>query len=225
MRAIVVEDERKMAALVQRALKEAGFLVDICARGDEAYEMLRRTPYDVAVLDIMLPGLDGLAIVKRLRTESVNTPILMLTARSGVEERIAGLETGADDYLGKPFAVEELVARVRALMRRRSGESVTLYRLGNLVMDVASRQVSRGERRIDLTAREFALLQMFMRSVGRVFTRTQICEKVWEYHFDPGTNLVDKYVQRLRAKIELPGESKLIHTIRNVGYCLSESAP
>jgi DNA-binding response OmpR family regulator len=225
MRVLVVEDERKIAALVRKALLEAGNAVDVLHHGDKALDALRETPYDVAVLDIMLPGLDGLAILRRLRAESNPVPVLFLTARGDVSDKVEGLELGADDYLAKPFAVEELVARVRALSRRQSGQSLTVYKVGGLSMDVARRRVSRAGERLELTAREFALLELLMRSPGHVFTRTQICEKVWDYHFDPGTNLVDVYVQRLRRKVDDDFSPKLIHTIRGVGYCISEAPP
>ena len=225
MRILVVEDEKKIAALVRRALVESGFSVDTLHRGDEALEALRGTPYDAAVVDIMLPGLDGIAVIRKLRSESNSVPILILTARGDTSDKVEGLEMGADDYLAKPFAVEELIARVRALLRRQSGESLTIYKIADLSMDVARRRVVRNDERIDLTSREFALLELLMRSPGHVFTRTQICEKVWDYHFDPGTNLVDVCIQRLRRKMDDNFEPKLIHTLRGVGYSLSVDPP
>jgi DNA-binding response OmpR family regulator len=221
MRALIVEDEKKIAAHLRRALAEAGFSADVLHRGDEALAALREIPYDVAILDVMLPGLDGLAVLKRLRAESNAVPVLVLTARGQVDERVEGLELGADDYLSKPFAIEEVVARVRALLRRRSGESLTIYGIADLTIDVSRRHVMRNSRRIELTAREFALLELLLRSPGHVFTRTQICEKVWEYHFEPGTNIVDVYIQRLRQKIDHDFLPKLIHTVRGVGYYLA----
>jgi len=225
MRALVVEDEKKIAALVRRALAEAGFSVDVLHRGDEALAALRETPFDIAVLDIMIPGMDGLAVLRRLREDANAVPVLLLTARSETSDKVEGLELGADDYLVKPFAVEELVARVRALLRRQSGESLTVYRVSDLSMDLTRHRVTRDGQSIELTAREFALLELLLRSPGHVFTRTQICEKVWDYHFDPGTNLVDVYVQRLRRKLDDEFALKLIHTLRGVGYCLSENPP
>lgn len=222
MRALVVEDEKKIASHLRRALVEAGFSTDMMHRGDDALTALREIPYDIAVLDIMLPGLDGLAVLKRLRAEANAVPVLMLTARGDVGERVEGLELGADDYLGKPFAIEEVVARVRALLRRRSGESLTIYGIADLKMDISRRQVTRGGQRVELTAREFALLELLLRSPGHVFTRTHICEKVWEYHFEPGTNIVDVYIQRLRQKLDPEPASRLIHTLRGVGYYLAE---
>ncbi len=220
MRALIVEDEKNIAAHLRRALAEAGYAVDILHRGDEALTALREIPYDVAVLDVMLPGLDGLAILRRLRTEGNAVPVLVLTARGEVDERVEGLELGADDYLAKPFAIEEVVARVRALLRRRSGESLTIHRIEDLTMDLSRHTVTRGKQKIELTAREFALLELLLRSPGHVFTRTQICEKVWEYHFEPGTNIVDVYIQRLRQKLDYDFTPKLIHTVRGVGYYL-----
>jgi DNA-binding response OmpR family regulator len=223
MRVLVVEDEKKIATLVGKALADAGYSVATLCRGDEALNALRETPYDVAVLDIMLPGLNGLAVLRRLRAESNPVPILLLTARGEISDKVEGLELGADDYLSKPFAVEELVARVRALLRRQSGDLLTIYKVGDLSMDVARRRVLRAGQRIELTGREFSLLELLLRSPGHVFTRTQICERVWDYHFDPGTNLVDVYVQRLRRKLDDDFPSKIIHTIRGVGYCVSET--
>ncbi len=225
MRALVVEDEKKIAALVRKALTEVGFAVDVLYRGDEALIALRETPYDVVALDVMLPGLDGLAVLRRLRAESNSVPVLLLSARGEISEKVEGLELGADDYLAKPFAIEEFVARVRAIMRRKTGESLTVYKIADLSMDVSRRRVTRACQRIELSAREFALLELLLRSPGHVFTRTQICEKVWNYNFDPGTNLVDVYVQRLRRKLDDDFSPKLIHTLRGVGYCISETAP
>jgi DNA-binding response OmpR family regulator len=225
MRVLVVEDEKKIATLVGKALADAGYSVATLFRGDEALNALRETPYDAAVLDIMLPGLNGLAVLRRLRAESNPVPILLLTARGEISDKVEGLELGADDYLSKPFAVEEFVARVRALLRRQSGDLLTIYKVGDLSMDVARRRVLRVGQRIELTGREFSLLELLLRSPGHVFTRTQICERVWDYHFDPGTNLVDVYVQRLRRKLDDDFSFKLIHTIRGVGYCVSETPP
>jgi len=220
-----VEDERRLASLVRKALVEAGFSVDVEERGDDAFERIEEVPYDLLILDVMLPGLDGLGILRRVRKQANVVPVLLLSARGEVNEKVEGLELGADDYLGKPFAVEELVARARALLRRAGGESLTFYRVGDLAMDIARRQVTRAGARIDLTPREFALLELLLRSPGHVFTRTQICEKVWDYRFDPGTNLVDVYVKRLRRKIDEGFNMRLLHTIRFVGYTLSEREP
>jgi two-component system, OmpR family, response regulator len=221
VRALVVEDEKKIAMLVRKALTEAGYTVDVLHRGDEALSAARVTPYDVVVLDIMLPGLDGLAVLRRLRAETNAVPVLLLTARDETADKVEGLNLGADDYLCKPFAVEELVARVRALMRRSTGEALTIYKVADLTMDIARRRVVRDDRPIEVTAREFSLLELLLRSPGHVFTRTQICEKIWGYHFDPGTNLVEVYVQRLRRKVDDDFTPKLIQTIRGVGYTIT----
>jgi len=225
MRALVVEDEKRLAALVRKALTNAGIAVDVKQRGDDAMEEISTISYDILILDIMLPGLDGLGILRRLRAQSNATPVLLLSARGDVSEKVEGLELGADDYLGKPFAVEELVARVRALLRRAGGETLAFYRVADLIMNIPRRQVMRAGTRIDLSPREFALLELLLRSPGHVFTRTQICEKVWDYRFDPGTNLVDVYVRRLRRKIDDGFDLRLLHTIRFVGYTLSEREP
>ena len=223
MRVLIAEDEKKLASLIRRAFQEAGFAVDVFHDGTDALDSIREISYDVVVLDIMLPGLDGLAVLRRVRADANTVPILLLSARGETYEKVEGLELGADDYLAKPFAIEELLARVRALYRRTSGDQLSIYRVADLSMDVARHQVTRGGRRIELTPREFSLLELLLRSPGHVFTRTQICEKVWDYQFDPGTNLVDVYVQRLRRKLDGEFPHKLIHTIRGVGYSLSET--
>ena len=202
MRILVVEDERKIATFVQKGLKEFGFTVDVIDRGDEALDIIVDNPFDAVVLDIMLPGRDGLSILRALRERSNAIPVLILTARGEICEKVEGLDQGADDYLAKPFAIEELAARLRALIRRQTGENLVRYRIQDLTLDVASRIARRGSRRIDLTGREFSLLECLMRAPGRVFTRTQLCQHVWEYHFDAGTNLVDVYIQRLRRKVD-----------------------
>ena len=177
-------------------------------------------PYDAIVLDIMLPGRDGLSVLRLLRDRGISTPVLLLSARGEVSERIEGLNLGADDYLPKPFSMDELIARLRALLRRVTGEKLSFYKVGDLTLNLLTREVLRSGRKIELTSREFALMEYLMRTPGQVFTRTQIQEHVWDYHFDPNTNLVDVYIQRLRRKID-DGESvKLIHTVRGVGYCV-----
>jgi DNA-binding response OmpR family regulator len=218
MRILVVEDEKKIAQLVRKGLRENGFNVDVLGNGDEAMEAILSTPFDAVVLDIMIPGRDGLSIMRQAREKGCRVPILLLTARGSVNERIEGLNLGADDYMSKPFSVDELAARLRALVRRGTGESLNLYRVDDLILDTAKRTVRRRDRKIELTTREFALLEYMMRSPGRVFTRTQICEHVWDYQFDPGTNLVDVYIQRLRRKIDDAEPSKLIQTVRGTGY-------
>jgi DNA-binding response OmpR family regulator len=223
MRVLIVEDERKMASFVRKALQAEGFTADVVHQGDEALAATSATAFDVILLDIMLPGRDGLSVLRHLRERSITTPILLLTARGDVNERVEGLNAGADDYLPKPFVLAELVARVRAL-GRRSGEShpVVLW-LDNLTVDTVTRTVKRGERRIDLTPREYRLLEFLLRSRGRVCSRMAIIENVWDYDFDPGTNLVDVYIMRLREKLDGDSRNKLLHTVRGVGYVMKES--
>ena len=223
MKILVVEDEQKIARFVQKGLKEFGFAVDVVGRGDEALEIILDNPFDAIVLDIMLPGRDGLSILRSLRERSNAIPVLILTARGEICEKVAGLDLGADDYLAKPFAIEVLAARLRALIRRQTGENLVRYRIQDLTLDVATRIARRGNRRIDLTGREFSLLECLMRAPGRVFTRTQLCQQVWEYQFDAGTNLVDVYIQRLRRKVDDSEPTKLIQTIRGAGYRIRDS--
>lgn len=224
MRTLVVEDEKPIARFVANSLKESGFSVDTLHRGDDVLPVLETTPYDAVILDIMLPGRDGLSILREMRQRGMTVPVLLLSARGSTEERIEGLNLGADDYLAKPFAIDELVARLHALIRRSAeGQTLTVHRVGDLTLDFVKHTVQRGERRIELTTREFALLECLMRSPGRVVTRTRICEYVWDYQFDPGTNIVDVYVQRLRRKIDDGAGARLIHTKRGFGYYVSET--
>jgi DNA-binding response OmpR family regulator len=223
MKILIVEDEKKIATFVQRGLKEFGFVVDLVHRGDEALEIILHQHFDAVVLDIMLPGRDGLSILRTLRERTNCVPVLILTARGEISEKVEGLNLGADDYLAKPFSIDELAARLRALIRRNSGETLIRYRVDNLALDLATRAVRRGHRRIELTMREFSVLECLMRSPGRVFTRTQLCQHVWEYHFDPETNLVDVYIQRLRRKLDDGEATKLIQTVRGVGYRIGDS--
>lgn len=218
VKVLVVEDDRKIASFVQKGLKEQGFVVEACADGNEAYNRAIKQVYDVIVLDIMLPGRDGLSILRALREKKNPVPVILLTARSGLNERVDGLNLGADDYLAKPFFVEELIARIQAVVRRASGEQLTQLTAGALAVNLITREVSRGGERVELTAREFNLLELLMRSPGRVFTRTQILEHVWGYDFDPQTNVVDVYIRRVRAKIDAPPAPSWIETIRSVGY-------
>jgi two-component system, OmpR family, response regulator len=224
VRVLLAEDEKKIASFIRKALREAGHAVDEVHRGDEALELAKSTPYDVIVLDVMMPGRDGLSVLRVLRERRNPTPVLLLTARGEVSERIEGLNLGADDYMAKPFAMDELIARVNALMRRSTGERSTLLRVADLTVNLITREVTRAGKKIDLAVREFALLDYLMRSPGRVLTRTQICEHVWDHHFDTGTNVVDVYVQRLRRKIDDGHDEKLLHTVRGVGYMLREGA-
>jgi two-component system, OmpR family, response regulator len=224
MRVLVVEDDRKTAAFIGRALGDSGFAVRTLDNGDEALEAITAEPHDVVVLDVMLPGRDGLSVVRQVRKRGVKTPILLLSARGAVDERVEGLDAGADDYLAKPFALEELIARVRALARRADDSPAGTLRVGDLVLDTAARTARRGGREIALTAKEFRLLEMLMRAPGRVQGRMAILEKVWEYGFDPGSNVVDVYVRKLRSKIDDGFPAKLLHTVRGVGYALREPA-
>jgi DNA-binding response OmpR family regulator len=222
MRILVVEDEKKTASFVRKALQAEGFAVDVCLNGDDALAAARATPFDGIVLDIMLPGRDGLSVLRQLRERKNVTPVLLLSARGEVNERVEGLNAGADDYLPKPFELVELVARVRALTRRGGETKSTALRVADLTLDTLTRQAQRGEKQIELTAREYRLLEFLMRSAGRLCGRMMILEKVWDYDFDPGTNLVDVYVRRLREKIDADFEPKLLHTVRGAGYVLKE---
>jgi DNA-binding response OmpR family regulator len=219
VKVLVVEDEKNIASFVRKGLQEAGFTVTVCRNGDEAYSLARSGGFDVLVLDIMLPGRDGLSILRNLREEKNTVPVILVTARSALNERLEGLNLGADDYLAKPFYVEELIARIHAVTRRALGDQLTQMSAGDLTVNLITREVKRGAMRIELTAREFSLLELLMRSPGRVYTRTQILEHVWGYDFDPQTNVVDVCIRRLRNKIDLPDDKEpLIETVRNVGY-------
>ena len=221
MRALIVEDDATIADFVARGLREAGFAVDIAADGEEALEGTRQQTYDVAIVDLMLPKRDGLSVIDEMRRYGIGTPVLILSARRSVDDRVKGLQAGGDDYLTKPFAFAELLARVQALVRRatRTPEPTTLT-VDDLVLDLLSRRVARGGKPIDLRPREFALLEYLMRNAGRVVSKTMILSHVWEYTFDPQTNIVDVLVSRLREKIDRPFEKKLLHTVRGVGYVL-----
>jgi two-component system OmpR family response regulator len=223
MRILVVEDQDKFLSFIKKGLEEQGFAVDTTSDGDDAYAIASSTPYDLIVLDIMLPGRDGLSILRTLREEGNAVPVILLTARTGLNERIEGLNLGADDYLPKPFYIEELIARIHTIVRRSSGHSANVLRVDDLVLNLATRDVKRDTQSIELTTREFSLLEYLMRSPGRVLSRLQICEHVWNYDFDPGTNLVDVYIKRLRKKIDKDWDQKLIHTVRGVGYKLGDS--
>jgi two-component system, OmpR family, response regulator len=225
VKVLVIEDQKKIASFVRKGLEAQGMLVEVAHDGDEGYALATTRPYDVLVLDIMLPGRDGLSILRNLRDRKLAIPVILLTARSELNERLEGLNLGADDYLTKPFYLEELIARIHAVARRSAGTPQSLLQLGDLTVNLLTREVKRAGRAIELTAREFALLEQFMRSPARIFTRVQICEQVWDYHFDPGSNLVDVYVQRLRKKIDADAPIKLIETIRGVGYRMRANPP
>ncbi len=218
MRILVVEDERKIAGFIRQGLQEHGFDADVCGNGDDAFALATARPYDALVLDIMLPGRDGLSILRGLRERKNAVPVILVTARTELGERVEGLNLGADDYLTKPFYVEELIARIHAVTRRIKGDPVSLLRTGDLTVDLMQRRVRRGDRDIELTAREFSLLEHLMDSPGRVFTRTQLLEHVWGYDFDPETNLVDVNIRRLRKKLDDTDAAPLIETVRGVGY-------
>jgi two-component system OmpR family response regulator len=223
MRILVVEDDPKIASFVVKGLKQSGFAVDAATDGEEGLLMARATKPDVAVVDVMLPKLDGLSLIRRLRQDGVQLPVLILSAKASVDDRVAGLQAGGDDYLTKPFAFSELLARIHALLRRASNVAEpTRLVVGDLSMDLLTREVIREGRRIELQAREFSLLEYLMRNPGRAVTKTLILEHVWDYNFDPQTNVVDVLVHRLRSKVDKGFDSKMIHTIRGVGYVLKK---
>jgi two-component system, OmpR family, response regulator len=220
MRALVVEDEVKMAALIRRGLVEEGYAADVARTGEEALWMARATPYDAIVLDLMLPGRDGREVCRELRESGVWSPILMLTARDGVEDRVNGLDSGADDYLTKPFSFAELLARLRALARRGFQERPAVLQVGSLRLDPATRRAWRGDTEIELSAKEFALLETFMRRAGDVLTRLELLEHAWDYGYENRSNVVDVYVRYLREKIDRPFGLHCIETVRGAGYRL-----
>ena len=215
-----MEDELKMASLLRRGLVEEGHAVDVARTGEDALWMAQAAEYDALVLDLMLPTLDGLEVCRRLRDSGVWSPVLMLTARDGVDDRVAGLDAGADDYLPKPFSFAELLARLRALVRRGAAERPTVLEVDDLRLDPATRQVWRGDTEIHLSGKEFALLETFMRRVGLVLTRDQLLEHAWDYGYERGSNIVDVYVRYLREKIDRPFARESLETIRGVGYRL-----
>ncbi len=220
MRVLVVEDSRRLAGIIKRGLLEEGYAVDNAYDGEEAEYMAETTPFDIIVLDIMLPKKDGVAVCRDLRAKAVNTPILMLTAKDSVEDRVTGLDSGADDYLVKPFAFSELLARIRALLRREVLPKTQKFQVGDLALDPQSREVWRNGDQLDLTAKEYAILEYFMRRPNAVVTRTMLGESVWDYEFDGLSNIIDVYVRRLRQKIDREGQASLIQTVRGAGYRL-----
>jgi len=224
MRVLVVEDEKKTASFIRKALQAEGFAVDVCHNGDEAWAAARLTAFDAIVLDIMLPGRDGLSLLRQLREKKNGTPVLLLSARGEVNERVEGLNLGADDYLAKPFVLAELIARVRALGRRGAESKPAVLKVGDLTLDTVTRQAQRKGISIELTSREYRLLEFLMRSAGRICGRMAILEKVWDYDFDPGTNMVDVNIMRLREKIDAEFQPKLLHTVRGIGYVIKEPA-
>ena len=222
MRILVVEDEKRLAEVIKKGLVEEGYSVDVAYDGAEGQYMAESASYDLVILDIMLPKKDGVTICQELRIRGINTPILMLTAKDSVEDRVKGLDSGADDYLVKPFAFSELVARVRALLRREALSKASKLQVGNLVMDTLTREVWRGDKKIELTAKEYAILEYFMRHPNMVVTRTMLMEKVWDYDFEGISNVIDVYIRRLRLKLDEEGEESIIETVRGAGYRLRE---
>jgi two-component system OmpR family response regulator len=223
MRVLVVEDDERIASFVSKGLREAGFAVDTAGDGAEGLHLAVTEPYDAAVVDIMLPGLDGLSLIERVREKNIKTPVLILSARRTVDDRVKGLQTGGDDYMTKPFSFSELLARIQALIRRATQTSdPSVLRAGDLTIDLLSREANRGGEPVTLPSREFALLEYLMRNKGRIISKTSILEHVYDYSFDPQTNVVDVLVCRLRNKVDRDFEPKMIHTVRGTGYVLKE---
>lgn len=221
MRVLVVEDDNKIASFVVKGLKQSGFAVDRCADGEDALIFARSAPFDVAVVDVMLPKLDGLKLIQQMRKEGIRTPVIILSAKASVDDRVKGLQAGGDDYLTKPFAFSELLARIQALIRRSSNVvEPTKLSVGDLSLDLLSREVQRAGQTIALQTREFSLLEYLMRHPGRVVTKTMLLEHIWDYSFDPQTNVVDVLVHRVRSKVDKDFPHKMIQTIRGVGYVL-----
>ncbi len=224
MRVLVVEDDKKIASFVVNGLKQSGFAVDHCADGEQGLIFARSTSYDAAVIDVMLPKVDGLSLVQQMRKESLRTPVIILSAKASVDDRVRGLQAGGDDCLTKPFAFSELLARIQALIRRSThAAEPTRLSVADLMMDLLAREVTRAGQKIELQSREFALLEYLMRHAGRVVTKTMILEHIWDYSFDPQTNVVDVLVCRLRNKVDKDFPRKLIQTMRGVGYVLKPS--
>lgn len=222
MRVLVVEDERKTAAYLAKGLSENGFVVDVAHSGDEGFRLARSGGYDLLVLDVMLPGRDGWDVLTALRGEGRQTPVVMLTARDGVDDRVRGLELGADDYLAKPFAFAELLARARSVLRRGPGRLPEVVRVGDLELDLVKHKASRAGKPLDLTPKEFGLVALLARRAGEVLSRTLIAAQVWDMNYDAESNVVDVHIRRLRAKVDDPFGAKLVHTVRGVGYVLEE---
>jgi len=220
MRILIVEDEKKVAGFIKKGLEEETYAVDVANDGEEGFHLADMNQYDMIILDVMLPKMDGLEVLTRLRDKKVSTPILLLTAKDAVDDKVTGLNKGADDYLTKPFAFSELLARIRSLLRRGQSETQTELKVGDLCLDMVSHKVSRGGEEIELTGKEYSLLEYFMRNEGKVLTRTMIAEHVWDYNFDTFTNVIDVYVNHLRKKIDKKYPAKLLHTLRGVGYVM-----
>ena len=224
MRILVAEDDRQMAGVLRRGLQEQGYAVDVASDGDDGLTLATSEPYDLVILDVMLPELDGLSLCRSLRTQHRSMPVLMLTARDTVDDRVAGLDSGADDYLVKPFAFRELLARVRALLRRDDLSKDPVLRAADLEVNTLTREVHRGGRSVELTSKEYAVLEYFLRHPNQVLSRTQIAEHVWDYDFVAMSNVVDVYIRYLRRKLSDESEPRLLHTIRGTGYQLKVAA-
>jgi DNA-binding response OmpR family regulator len=224
MRVLIVEDEAKVAAFVKAGLEENGFVAEVCHDGHKAVQRAATETFDALILDVMLPGRDGLSILRKLREAHNAVPVILLTARGDLNERVEGLNLGADDYLAKPFSMVELVARLSAVLRRRTGAGLTIQSFADLALNLSTREVKRGDARIDLTPREFALLECLLRTPGKVVTRVTLAQSVWGHQFDSATNFVDVAVQRLRRKVDDPFPRKLIQTVRGIGYALQTDA-
>jgi len=220
VRILIVEDEKKVAGFIKKGLEEETYAVDVAYDGEEGFHLAAMNEYDMIILDWMLPKMDGLEVLSRLRDKKVSTPILLLTAKDEVDDKVTGLNRGADDYLTKPFAFSELLARIRSLLRRGQAETQTELKVGDLLLDMVSHKVSRDGEEIELTGKEYSLLEYFMRNEGKVLTRTMIAEHVWDYNFDTFTNVIDVYVNHLRKKIDKKYPAKLLHTLRGVGYVM-----
>ena len=222
MRILVIEDEVKIAQFIKRGLKEEGYAVDVANDGEQGHFMLSSNEYDAIILDLMLPKIDGLTLCRTLRKDGCQTPIIMLTAKDTVKDKVKGLDSGADDYLPKPFAFEELLARVRVLLRKKDSRVQTQLKVDDLNLDLLTHKVTRGDREIDLTVKEYALLEYMMRNAGNIVTRTMISEHVWDINFDTFTNVIDVYINYLRNKIDSSFPDKMIHTVRGKGYLLKK---
>jgi two-component system copper resistance phosphate regulon response regulator CusR len=222
MRILIVEDERKIALLIKRGLKEEGYAVDIAQDGVEGEFLATTNEYDVIILDVMLPKTDGIALCKSLRSRKISTPIIMVTAKDAVSDKVKGLDSGADDYITKPFAFEELLARIRALLRKRDGSGANKLKVNGLELDLLAHKVTRDGKNIELTSKEYALLEYLMRNAGVVITRTMVAEHVWDINFDSDTNIIDVYINYLRKKIDDGFKKNLIQTIRGRGYTIKE---
>jgi heavy metal response regulator len=220
VRILIVEDEKKVAGFIKKGLEEETYAVDVAYDGEEGFHLAAMNQYDMIILDWMLPKMDGLEVLTQLRDKKVSTPILLLTAKDAVDDKVTGLNKGADDYLTKPFAFSELLARIRSLLRRGQAETQTELKVGDLILDMVSHKVSREGEEIELTGKEYSLLEYFMRNEGKVLTRTMIAEHVWDYNFDTFTNVIDVYVNHLRKKIDKKYPAKLLHTLRGVGYVM-----